>query len=164
MEKINNSKGAIILPTYILTRETDGYNWEQDQRFKSRVRADMFLDTRRRAEEFARLLCIENEGDEPVEVAHVRNGILYEGMSSQVDWADLVQVVDIWERAKREILAKWDDEKISKSEFVGFVDDVIRSMGLPVQWSERLQRAVMGMRPELESSLISSTPSPAWPH
>jgi hypothetical protein len=82
-------------------------------------------------------------------------------MSSQVDWADLVQVVDIWERAKREILAKWDDEKISRSEFVCFVDDVIRSMGLPVQWAERLQRAVMGMRPELESSLVLSLDE--WP-
>lgn len=133
-----------------------GYGHPQDHQGGNHIRAELMLDTRRRAWEFARLLCVKNEGDEPIETAHVRNGILYNGMSSTIDWADLGQVIDIWERAKEEILTRLVAEHGGTKGFVSTVEDVIESMGLPKQWDERLQEAVIKMRPEIKSSLVLS--------
>jgi hypothetical protein len=148
------------LTTYLITRETTGYDWSHDQFFNSRVRADFFLDVRRRTEEFGRLLCIENEGDEPIEIAHVRDGVLYEGLTSEVNWADTGHVVDIWERAKKEILRRWEGREVTQG-LADIIKEVIRNMGLPVQWSDRLQAAVLKMEPEIESSLVSEVDE--WP-
>jgi hypothetical protein len=142
------------LPTFIVTSAPVGVTEVGSPKFKMWFTADELLDTRRRAGDFARLLCIENDGDEPIELAHVRNGILYEGLSSQVDWADLAQVIDVWERAKDEVLNRLVVEQGGTKGFGSIVDDVIESMGLPKQWLGHLQRAVIKMNPEIESSLV----------
>ena len=150
----------IFLPIFIVTNDPLGYDSVRDAQSKDRVEISGFLDLLRRRGMFARLIYIENVGDSPIELAHVRNGILYEGMTSQIDWVDLAQVVDIWEKAKQEILNQLDGEKTGQ-EFSSIVDGVILSMGLPQLWFERLKTAVIKMRPDIESNLVTLVEE--WP-
>src|SRR5215467_8663882 len=105
------------------------------------------------------LLHVETEEKKPNE--YIWSGIMYEGLTSQVDWSDLSQVVEIWEKAKGEILVRLGDEKIGYPEFENLVDSVIRDMGLPSHWSEQLKAAVIKLRPEIEQSLVISLDE--WP-
>jgi hypothetical protein len=144
------------LPTFVVTIRPSGCGHVNEKKFKTSKKAEEVLEQRRRAREFARLFRHDGRDTVLVEVAHTRKGVMYMGLNPTIDWADLAQVVDVWERAKGEILARLGDDEHPGAEFARMVDDVIQGMSLPPQWSERLQRAVMKMRPEIEASLVLS--------